>query len=211
MAAPPGASLLLTTILPRAIAASALWVVPVLDRARRCAPPDSQARRRNDDALAERSACSATVKIAGILCVSRVVGKSRVGRPAASASTCFAARGRRRHRPGAGVLRRRDARRPRAAAVGDPPRIRSDARPPCRPGTMADRWEADAGLPGARYRILKDGETTPFEATALRIADGGGLVVERTTAASRSTSRTHARYASVAPAWDDARSLRQGT
>ncbi|MBV8373421.1 MAG: hypothetical protein JOY69_09190, partial [Candidatus Eremiobacteraeota bacterium] len=40
-------------------------------------------------------------------------------------------------------------------------------------------WETAAALPGARYRILKDGTTHAFDAIALRLAHDGALVVER--------------------------------
>jgi hypothetical protein len=43
---------------------------------------------------------------------------------------------------------------------------------------IAHEWETAAGLPGARYRILLDGESEPFEATALRLSIGGALLVD---------------------------------
>ena len=46
------------------------------------------------------------------------------------------------------------------------------------PSAVAAAWEARAGLPGKRYRIRKDGGRIAFEATALALADGGGLLVE---------------------------------
>lgn len=44
---------------------------------------------------------------------------------------------------------------------------------------VARLWERRAGLPGRRYRILKDGESSAFDAIALSLATGGGLVVRR--------------------------------
>ena len=45
------------------------------------------------------------------------------------------------------------------------------------PETSARRWEERAGLPGVPYRFAIDGEGE-IEAQALRIASGGGLVVQ---------------------------------
>ncbi|MBV8375301.1 MAG: hypothetical protein JO302_07295, partial [Candidatus Eremiobacteraeota bacterium] len=47
------------------------------------------------------------------------------------------------------------------------------------PQRVARLWEKRAGLPGRRYRVLKDDESAPFDATAVALATGGGLVVER--------------------------------
>ncbi len=65
-----------------------------------------------------------------------------------------------------------------AVAAGDPGRTRRLARSLAEPAAVARAWEAAAGLPGAPYRILIDGETKPFDAVALRLAPDGGLVVE---------------------------------
>jgi BirA family biotin operon repressor/biotin-[acetyl-CoA-carboxylase] ligase len=46
------------------------------------------------------------------------------------------------------------------------------------PQNIARRWEAVAGVPGARYRLLRDGEQAPFEATAIALAPDGALIVE---------------------------------
>ncbi|MBV8284558.1 MAG: hypothetical protein JO175_07895, partial [Candidatus Eremiobacteraeota bacterium] len=47
------------------------------------------------------------------------------------------------------------------------------------PQRIARVWETAAKVPGRRYRLLKDGEREPFEATAIALANGGGLVVRR--------------------------------
>ncbi len=188
----PGTSLLVTTLLPRVIAASALWAVPFwAARAVRAGLASQGVATTmhwpNDLLVAERG------KVAGILCVSRVIGKR-----------AWAACG-----VGINVLRRPEV----DAAIEPAPAYCDDLTRVDRarlllgmlrayeasldlladPRTTADRWEADAGLPGAHYRILKDGETTPFEATALRIADGGGLVVERDDGTVETVDLAHAR------------------
>jgi len=50
---------------------------------------------------------------------------------------------------------------------------------------VAREWERRAALAGTPYRLLVDGTDTPFEATAVRLSDDGGLIV-----ADRSGERT---------------------
>lgn len=190
--APPGTSLLVTTIVPRVIAASALWAVPFwAARAVRAGLASQGVATAmhwpNDLLIAGRG------KIAGILCVSRVTG--------ANAWVACGA--------GVNVVRPAEG----DAAIEPPPAYCDDVTHVDRaqllfailrayeatldlladPRATADLWEADAGLAGARYRILKDGAATPFDATALRIADGGGLVVERDDGSIETIDLAHAR------------------
>ena len=70
-----------------------------------------------------------------------------------------------------------------------------------------DRWSERAGLPGARYRILVDGESAPFEARARRLGDGGELIVDTGSddeSGSRDESASHERSIALG----DARVLR---
>src|SRR5262249_11104603 len=46
------------------------------------------------------------------------------------------------------------------------------------PPRIARVWERQAGLPGEPYRILKDGTTEPIDVTALSLVTGGGLLVQ---------------------------------
>ena len=192
----PGTSLLVTTILPRAIAASALWAVP-LWAARARARGTRKPRRRDGTALAERSArpgarkdCRNTVRFARHR-------RRRRGSRAASASTCIGARRTGRDRSPAGVLRRR-----RRASTARGCCWRSCA-PTTRRSICSRIRDASPisgkpmpAFPARRYRILKDGAAKEFEATALRIADGGGLVVERDDGTIEpSISPTHGRCA----------------
>jgi BirA family biotin operon repressor/biotin-[acetyl-CoA-carboxylase] ligase len=175
--AAPGTSLLVTTILPRAIDAGALWAVPFWT-----ALAVRQALLRQgvatslhwpNDLLIDRG------KVAGILCTSRITGE-----------TAWVACG-----VGINVHRLHGAER----GIDPPPAFCDDVAPIERgalllallreyaatlddlatPARVARSWESAAWLPGVAYRIVKDGENAPFGATALRIADGGGLVVKR--------------------------------
>ncbi len=188
----PGTSLLVTTILPRAIAASALWAVPLWAaravRAGLASQGVATALHWPNDLLVPGRG-----KIAGILCVSRVTGE-----------TAWAACG-----VGVNVLRSPGGEveiEPSPAYCGDVTHVDRarlllailrayDATLDllADPRTIADLWEADAGLPGTRYTIRKDGATKSFEATALRIADGGGLVVEREGGKIETIDLAHAR------------------
>jgi len=174
----PGSSLLVTTIIPRAIAADALWAVPFWTAlAVRAALAQHNVETTlhwpNDLLLGDRR------KIAGILCVSRVIGKrARVA--------CGV---------GINVYRRPGGQSdvvPRVAFCDDVARV--DRAPLLltilreyeatlgrldEPLQTAALWERAAGLPGIRYRIARDDGSAEFEASALRLANDGALVVER--------------------------------
>lgn len=175
--AAPGSSLLMTTIAARAIPAAHLWIVPFavaicVRRALHANGVETELHWPND-LLANGK------KIAGILCVSRVVGdRAWVG----------AGVGINVHRsPGAD------------AAISPPPAFCDDFNPNVdraallrdlllnydvwsatleMPPRVARVWERMAGLPGRRYSILKDGAATPIDVTALALANDGALVVQ---------------------------------
>jgi BirA family biotin operon repressor/biotin-[acetyl-CoA-carboxylase] ligase len=174
---PAGTSLLFTTILPQNVPPSTLWIAPfgaaiAVRRALRLHGVPAELKWPNDLLLNDK-------KLAGILCVTRVIGER----------AWIAA--------GVGINIRRT---PEAAeSIQPPPAFCDDAVVVDRaallrdillnydvwssmlelPPRIARVWERQAGLPGKRYRILKDGETEPFEATAIGLANGGGLIVER--------------------------------
>lgn len=179
--APPGSSLLVTTILPRAVASESLWAVPfwtalgVADGIEVATGLKIDLQWPNDLLLEGRKCC-------GILCVSRVVGeRAWVG--------C-----------GTGVNVLRPPRNADLGAVDPPPAFLSDRAPRVqrravldailaayerllgeldRPEAIARAWERRAGLDGTPYRLLVDGEAVPFEAIARRLAPDGALIVER--------------------------------
>lgn len=173
----PGSALLFTTILPRELPAADLWVVPfwtalaVRDGLAACGVKTAL-HWPNDLLVGAR-------KICGILCVSRVWGdRARVA--------CGV---------GINVVRTQEADR----GIAPPPAFCSDfARVDAltlllailrrfdatyatldAPQAIAREWERAAGLPGTRYRLLRDGEEDAFEARAIALGDGGALVVER--------------------------------
>ncbi len=180
--APAGSSLLCTTVLPEAIAAAALWAVPfwcalaVTDAVERTAGVRLALQWPNDLLLDARKCC-------GILAQSRVQG-----------SRAYVA-------CGVGLNVRRPAEADAAMRELEPePAFLSDRASGIRreallvalaqsyeaqwhwladPSGIARRWETRAGLLGTAYRILRDGESVPFAARALRIADDGSLIVER--------------------------------
>ncbi|MBV8333078.1 MAG: biotin--[acetyl-CoA-carboxylase] ligase [Candidatus Eremiobacteraeota bacterium] len=173
----PGSALLFTTILPRELPSSHLWAVPfwtvlAVHRALRDCAIEASIVWPNDLLLG-------TGKVAGVLCASRVSGES-------AWSAC-----------GIGINLRRS---PEAAERIDPlPGFCDDVAPVDgasllrsilrafdasldaldNPQRVARVWETTAKVPGRRYRLLKDGEREPFEATAIALANGGGLVVRR--------------------------------
>ncbi|MBV8371914.1 MAG: biotin--[acetyl-CoA-carboxylase] ligase, partial [Candidatus Eremiobacteraeota bacterium] len=173
----PGSSLLVTTILPHAVATTDLWAVPFW------------AALAVHAALAEHAIVSALCwpndvlldgrgKVAGILCASTVTGNAarvacgvgiNVRRPASTASIdphaafCDDVKAVDRAALLRALLQQYDARLDLLASTQ----------------RTAAHWETAAGLPGARYRILKDGTTQAFDAIALRLAHDGALVVER--------------------------------
>jgi BirA family transcriptional regulator, biotin operon repressor / biotin---[acetyl-CoA-carboxylase] ligase len=175
--AAPGTALLFTTILPRDVASEALWIVPhwaalAVRAGLRAQGVAAALQWPNDLLIAER-------KVAGILCQSRVSG--------ASARVACGI--------GINVHRRAGA----ETEIDPPPAFCDDVAPVERgrllhailsecartlslldqPERAARAWEAAAGLPGAHYRILKDGARAPFEAVAQGLAPGGGLRVAR--------------------------------
>jgi BirA family biotin operon repressor/biotin-[acetyl-CoA-carboxylase] ligase len=174
--ATPGTSLLMTTILPRTMPAAHLWVVPYgvaicVKRALTLSGVPTELHWPNDLLLDGK-------KVAGILCISRVVGdRAWVG-------------------AGVGI---NVSRLPGAAeGIEPPPAFCDDVARVSRAALMRDIllnysvwndtldmpqriarvWERQAGLPGKRYTILKDGATEAIEVTALSLATGGGLVVQ---------------------------------
>ena len=176
--AQPGTALLCTIALPDAIPASALWLVPfwtavVVWEALRDAGAESTLQWPNDVLLAGK-------KVAGILCISRVTGEY-------AWAGC-----------GIGVNVRRPSDAGALAEISPPPAFVSDdadverdalldailARADARyddldsPERIVRAWETAARLPGMRYRIHVDGEAGAFDATALRLLQGGALLVE---------------------------------
>jgi BirA family biotin operon repressor/biotin-[acetyl-CoA-carboxylase] ligase len=121
-------------------------------------------------------------KVAGILCISRVVGEyAWVG--------C-----------GIGINVHRPENAEHIAEIVPPPAFLSDVAHGIERNAVLDallrsadaqydllyaserivhEWETAAALPGARYRILLEGETQAFEATALRLGKNGALLVDQ--------------------------------
>jgi len=178
--AQPGTALLFTTILPRPIDSDRLWTVPfwtalAVGRALDVCGVAAALQWPNDLLIDDR-------KVAGILCTSRVTGRNaHVG--------CGV---------GINVHRRAGAQ----AGIEPPPAFCDDRNPSIVRATLlrailaefdatldalddaervARAWESAAGLPGKRYRLLEDGASTSFEATALGLDRGGGLIVARET------------------------------
>jgi BirA family biotin operon repressor/biotin-[acetyl-CoA-carboxylase] ligase len=177
--APPGTALLCTIGLPDPLPVADLWAVPfwtalVVHDALRELGVRPRLQWPNDVLLEERKVC-------GILCVSRVTGEY-------AWAGC-----------GIGVNVRRPENPQAIAGIQPPPAYLSEsiagvdrenvlqAILHCAgvrydelhaPQRIAPDWDGAAELPGARYRILLDGETAPFEATALRLLPGGALLVD---------------------------------
>jgi BirA family biotin operon repressor/biotin-[acetyl-CoA-carboxylase] ligase len=173
--APPHTSLLFTTILPNEVPARALWVVPFwVGLAVRDALAQHGVRADlhwPNDLLVDGK------KLCGILCISRVAGDLawvgcgvgiNVHRAAATEAIdpapafCDDIAPVERADLLAGILQRFEATRVQLATPHD----------------VARRWEVAAGIPGARYRLLRDGEEAPLEATAIALAPDGALIVE---------------------------------
>lgn len=175
--APSHSALLFTTILPREISTGDLWCLSfwvalcVRDALRSLEIP-GELQWPNDILLGDR-------KLAGILCTSRVIAER-------SRAAC-----------GVGInVHRFDG---AEAEIAPAPAFCDDAAPVERatlllhvlncfamrlplldlPDHVARRWEREAGLPGRRYRFQRDGESEPFEGTAIALEPGGALIVER--------------------------------
>jgi len=178
--APPGSSLLFTTLLPRPVRAEALWAVTFWSALGVAAGIEAATGLRvdlqwpNDILLDGRKCC-------GILCVSRVVG-------AQAWLGC-----------GSGINVHRPPFDAALEAITPPPAFLSDAAPGVDRGAVLDAilaayaahlddlddpagiaraWERRAGLDGTPYRLLLDGTDEPFDAVARRISGSGALVVE---------------------------------
>ena len=189
--AQPQTSLLFSTILPYPLATSQLWIVPfgvaiVVGRALHRAGIETTLHWPNDLLIGER-------KVAGILCTSRIIG-----------DRAWVAAG-----IGINVHRRAHA----ANGISPPPAFCDDVATVTRadllrdillrfdawhetltmPPRIARMWERFANVPGQRYRLHKDGERAPFEATAIALATGGGLVVERNDATRETIALADAR------------------
>ncbi len=178
--APPGSSLLFTTILPKPVPRDSLWAVTlwtslgVADGIEAATGIRVALQWPNDLLIDARKCC-------GILCVSRVAGDGawvgcgtgvNVLRPQGDATLAtidpapaFLSDGApevTRDAVLAAILRAYDA---RLHELDDP-----DA--------VARAWETRADLAGTPYRLLLDGETTPIDARARRLDGDGSLVVE---------------------------------
>lgn len=177
--APPGSALLCTIGLPDALPAENLWAVPfwsalILAAAFRELGAQPVLQWPNDLLLGTR-------KAAGILCVSRIVGEYawvgcgigvNVVRPEDDASLedispppAFLS----------DVVKAADRDALLQALLRSADSLYDELNFPAR---VAHAWEAAANVPGARYKILADGEPEPFEATALRLLTGGALLVD---------------------------------
>jgi BirA family biotin operon repressor/biotin-[acetyl-CoA-carboxylase] ligase len=177
--APAGAALLCTIALPDAVATADLWVVPfwtalVVANAMRECGVEPVITWPNDVLIGTR-------KVAGILCISRVLGDyAWVG--------C-----------GIGINVTRPTDDATLAEVMPPPAFMNDVAPVDRetllqallrhadalydelyaPAKIVRAWEREARIPGVRYRMLLDSESEPFDATVLRLLEGGSLLVDR--------------------------------
>jgi BirA family biotin operon repressor/biotin-[acetyl-CoA-carboxylase] ligase len=177
--APPGAALLCTIALPDPIPSGDLWVVPfwtalIVAGAMRECGAEPIITWPNDVLIGTR-------KAAGILCISRVLADyAWVG--------C-----------GIGINVTRPSDDVELAHVMPPPAFVNDVANTDRetllqallrhaderydelhaPTRISHAWEREARIPGVRYRILLDNESEPFDATVLRLLEGGSLLVDR--------------------------------
>jgi BirA family biotin operon repressor/biotin-[acetyl-CoA-carboxylase] ligase len=198
--APPGSSLLFTAILPRQLRSRDLWAVTfwtalaVADGLEATTGVRVELQWPNDLLIDGRKCC-------GILCISRVAGEL-------AWAGC-----------GVGINVVRPAHNADLSAVVPPPAFLSDVAPESagspddreriltailaafekRDGSLDDapgiarEWETRATLFGTRYRILIDGESTPFDARAQSLAPDGSLVVKTTDETSRTINLGDAR------------------
>ena len=177
--APAGSALLCTIGLPDPVPTRELWLVPfwtalVVGAALRSHGVDPLLQWPNDVLIGGR-------KVAGILCISRVTGDyAWVG--------C-----------GIGINVLRPQGDETLETITPPPAFVSDVANADREAILqsllheadtqyddlhsAQRvvraWEEGAHVPGARYRILLDGQREPFEAIARRLKQDGSLLVDR--------------------------------
>jgi len=178
--APPGSALLFTAILPEPLASSALWALPfwtalgVADGIERRTGLRAGLQWPNDLLLEGRKCC-------GILCVSRVAGER-------AWTGC-----------GVGLNVNRPPNDEQLAEIVPPPAFLSDSAGTLERGALLDAilaaferrfgdldepraiaraWEARAGLAGTRYRLLLDGSSEPFEATARGLGEDGALLID---------------------------------
>jgi len=176
--ASPGSALLFTTALPDPVPSRDLWIVPFwIGLAVHAALADfgvaTQLQWPNDVLLEG-------AKVAGILCISRVAGDE-------AWAAC-----------GVGINVTRPQKRGDISGIDPPPAFISDVRELGRaellqailghadasyetlrsPESIARAWEAAAGIPGTRYRLLLDETPAPFDATALALGEAGELVVD---------------------------------
>jgi BirA family biotin operon repressor/biotin-[acetyl-CoA-carboxylase] ligase len=172
-----GTSLLFSTILPAAVPAERLWLVPfwtalAVGWALKESGVPAGLQWPNDILAPDR-------KIAGILCQSQVTGN-------AAHVAC-----------GVGINVARSG--AKATPVQDAAAFCEDFAPVERPKLLeiilkrygasldllgdarrvVEHWETAAGVPGRRYRIRRDGAKGPFNADATRLQDGGALCVVR--------------------------------
>jgi biotin-[acetyl-CoA-carboxylase] ligase BirA-like protein len=178
--APPKSALLCTLALPDALPAAQLWAVPfwaalVARRALERAGVPSLLQWPNDVLALDAR------KIAGILCISRVTGDY-------AWAGC-----------GIGINVQRPADASAYEALESPPTFVSDLANVTvddmlahlmnaadelydmleHPARIAHEWERAANVPGARYCILKDESSEPFDAVAVRLLHDGSLLVDR--------------------------------
>lgn len=166
-----GSSLLFTTILPDAVSADRLWLVPFWTALAVGGALESEGitttlQWPNDVLLQER-------KLAGILCRSQVSGGS-------ARVACGV---------GLNVYRGIDGDSAfafcddvatvdrRALLAGILRRFALTLELLAEPSLLRGQWEAAARLPGRRYRIALDGSPAPFDATALGLGENGSLRV----------------------------------
>lgn len=174
--APPGTSLLFTTILPTTLPPGDLWAVPfwvaicVAEGLMKACAVRADLRWPNDVFVRDR-------KAAGILCVSRITGNVAYVGCGVGINVL---------RPGAGA----------PAAIAPPPAYLSDVAPNVRrevvlsevllafqqrlgslhsPAAIARTYEERAALPGARYRVLVDLDQVELEGIARGLGPDGAL------------------------------------
>lgn len=171
----PGSSLLCTTILPRTVPTRDLWIVPfwaglAVRKALQSCGVGALLHWPNDLLLEER-------KVAGVLCASRIVGETAWVACGVGINVCRFPEADAEIEPPPGfcddVARVDRAELLRAILLDYEATLDALANPQ----RLARLWEAQAGLPGRRYLLLKDQQATPFEGIALALATGGGLVV----------------------------------